>query len=117
MKKFALALYVALLAPIASADCVGTGIYRTCTDNSGNTYDVQRIGNTTFMNGSNPQTNSTWNQTSQTIGNTTFHDGTDANGRTWQGTTQTIGGSVYHEATDSDGNYTSCVTTKYFSDC
>lgn len=86
------------------AACYGSGAYQTCNDNAGNSYNVQRFGNTTQVQGTNAQTGSNWNQTTQTIRNTTFHNGTAADGSSWNGTSQNIGGTTFHRGTDSDGN-------------
>lgn len=89
----------------AQAMCVGTDSFQSCTDNSGNSYTINRFGNTTMMQGSNPN-GSQWNQTSQTYGNTTYHNGTAANGNQWNGTTTNIGNMQMHQGTDSRGrNY------------
>jgi len=57
----------ATVAP-SSATCFGSGSFQTCSDNSGNSYTVQRFENQTNMNGNNAQTNS------MTLRNTTFHN-------------------------------------------
>lgn len=116
MKKLAfatIAISAVLAAPIASAGCVGTGSFQTCTDNSGNSYNVQRIGSTTITHGYNSNTGSNWSQTSNTIGNTTFHNGTSSNGNSWNGTTQNIGDMQIHSGTDSRGNYYNKTCTQY----
>jgi hypothetical protein len=93
-----------LLAGSAQASCFGSGSFQTCTDESGNTYNVQRYGNTTNVQGSNPSTGSSWNQTSQTYGNTTYQSGTASNGNSWNGTTQQIGNTTINSGTDSRGH-------------
>jgi len=98
----ALALTLALAGP-AAATCVGSGRLQICNDDSGNSYTVQRLGNTTYVDGSNPS-GSRWSQESTTIGNTTYHNGTAADGGTWNGTTTRIGNGRYSSGTDSDGN-------------
>lgn len=101
-----LALSLAALAPCAaSAACIGSDSLAYCSDDSGNTYNVRRLGNTTYVDGNNAQTGSTWSQSSQTLGNTTYHQGTAANGNYWNGTTTNLGGTTYHQGTDSRGNY------------
>ena len=57
-----------LLSGSVSADCIGTDNFKTCYDDSGNTYTVQKFGNSTYVNGQNPSTGSSWNQQSQRIG-------------------------------------------------
>lgn len=97
-----LALCFAAATP-ALAACYGSDSFSTCTDNAGNTYNVQRYGNTTNVQGYGAN-GSTWNQTSNTIGNTTYHNGTAADGGNWNGTSTRIGGTTYNSGTDSDGN-------------
>jgi hypothetical protein len=104
MKRLAAAIGLVALSPAAFAGCFGTGSFKTCTDNSGNSYNVQRYGNTTNVQGFNSGTGSSWNQRSTTIGNTTFHNGTSASGNSWNGTTQRIGNTVINSGTDSRGN-------------
>ncbi|WP_255440856.1 hypothetical protein [Caenimonas sedimenti] len=101
-----LAIAAALLTASmgAQASCFGSGSFQTCTDSSGNNYNVQRYGNTTNVQGYNPSAGSNWNQSSQTYGNTTFHNGTAANGISWNGTTQTYGNTQFSNGTDSRGN-------------
>lgn len=105
MKRILAALILSAAAAPSFAACFGTGAYQTCTDDSGNTYNVQRYGNTTNVQGFNPSTGSSWNQNSNTIGNTTYHNGTAADGGSWNGTSTRIGGTTYNSGTDSDGNY------------
>ena len=94
----------------AQAACLGTQAMSTCTDDSGNTYNVQRYGNTTQVQGTNPYTGSTWNQTSQTYGNTTYQNGSAANGNTWNQTIQSMPGMTTYSGSDSRGNnfYKTC---------
>lgn len=110
MKKLAASL-LSILAMSAQAMCVGSGSFQTCTDNSGNTYSVQRFGNTTNVQGYGP--NGTWNQSSQTLGNTTFHNGTAVNGNPWHGTTQSIGNMQFHNGVDSRGRSYNKTCTPY----
>ncbi|WP_404377847.1 hypothetical protein [Vreelandella aquamarina] len=99
---------------LAQSNCYGSDSYQTCYDTqSGNNYNIQRYGNTTSLQGSNPRTGSTWNQNSQTIGNTTYHNGTSASGNTWNGTSTRIGGTTFHQGTDSDGNYYNRTCNQY----
>ncbi|HTH11641.1 MAG TPA: hypothetical protein VMA55_18875 [Acidovorax sp.] len=107
MKKTMFALAFAM-AGFAHANCVGGPGFQTCTDlQSGNTYQVQRFGNTTTINGHNSNTGTSWNQTTQTYGNTTQHRGTASNGQSWNGTTINNGnGFTQQYGTDSNGrNY------------
>lgn len=109
-KHIAIAAILAAASVSAWANCYGSGSFYTCNDSSGNSYNVNRYGNTTQVYGSNANTGSTWNQTSQTIGNTTYERGTAANGNSWNGTTSTYGGVTTHSGTDSNGNsyYKTC---------
>ncbi|BAL24016.1 hypothetical protein [Azoarcus sp. KH32C] len=102
------------LSGSASAACVGTGNYSSCYDaNTGNSYSVQRYGNTTYMQGSNPN-GSTWSQNSTTVGNTTLHTGTAANGNSWSGTSTHIGNTTINSGMDSRGNpYSSTCVNGY----
>ncbi len=110
-------LFASLFALVFSlpshAECYGSGSYKTCYDNSGNTYDVQKIGNSTYLNGRNSNTGSTWSQDSTTIGNTTYQNGRASNGNSWSGTSTTIGNTTYHNGTDSNGNYYNKTCNQY----
>ena len=101
-------LAAALLAASFSshADCFGTDIYRTCYDSrSGNSYTIHQTGSTTYINGHNDRTGSSWSETSQEVGNTTYHNGTAANGRSWHGTSQRVGNTIYDSGVNSRGEY------------
>ena len=92
-----------------SAACLGSGAFQTCYDDSGNSYTVNRLGNSTYTNGYNAQTDSFWNQQSHTYGNTTQHSGT-TNGNNWNMTqTQNSFGQTF-SGTDSSGEsfYKTC---------
>ncbi len=111
MFKSALALALLALSTNLFANCVGSGSFQSCMDSSGNSYTVQRLGNTTLLNGTAANGN-TWSQTSQSMGNTTFHNGTAANGNSWNGTTQSIGNRQFYNGTDSRGrSYSGSCTT------
>jgi hypothetical protein len=103
MKSIFLAIPIVLFAGLAQANCYGTGAFRTCNDASGNSYNVQRYGNSTYMQGSNPSTGSTWSQNSQTYGNTTYIQG-NTNGNSWNQTITTMPGMTMQSGTDSRGN-------------
>ena len=113
MKKLLVALSLVVVSGAASAACYGSGSLKTCDDDNGNSYTVQRIGNSTYLDGHNSQTGSTWSQSSTTIGNTTYHDGTAANGQSWNGTSTRIGDSNFISGTDSQGNSYSKVCNQY----
>lgn len=107
MKRFpslAAMLSLSVLSSMAGATCVGNGSYQTCMDDAGNTYNAQRYGSTTHVQGMNLNTGSMWNQTSTTVGNTTMHQGTSGNGNMWSGTSQHMGGRTFHNGIDSRGN-------------
>jgi hypothetical protein len=91
------------LASPASAECIGTQAFSTCTDDSGNTYDIQRFGNQTFMTGHNSRTGSHWSEDTMTFGNTTFIDGKASNGSNWNETQQRIGNMEFYSGRDSRG--------------
>lgn len=55
MRAFLIAAAIAF-PMAASAACHGTGAFQNCMDNQGNTYSVQRYGNTTQMQGYTPKT-------------------------------------------------------------
>jgi len=64
-----------LISTNVQAACYGSSTFENCYDGSGNTYTVNRFGDTTQMNGFNAQTGSQWSQTSQTYGTMTYHTG------------------------------------------
>lgn len=97
-------LLAAAFATSAEATCIGSGNFQSCTDTSGNNYTVNRLGNTTIMNGSNAYTGSTWSQNSMTTGNSTYTTGTDSDGNGWNMNQQRIGSTTIYSGTDSDGN-------------
>ena len=90
-----LVIFTAVLFPVghAHAACFGTPAFETCNDASGNQYTVNRFGNTTTMQGYNPNTGSQWSQQSNTLGNTTQTYG-QTNGRQWN-ETQTYYGNGF----------------------
>ena len=99
-------IFAALLvaSSTASAECIGSGSLKTCYDDQGNTYDVQRLGDTTYVNGHNSRTGSRWSQESQRVGSSTFTNGRDADGNSWNSTSTRIGNSTITNGIDSDGN-------------
>jgi hypothetical protein len=105
MKRLALSLVLLVGAVCgAHATCIGTNSYYTCSDSSGNTYNVNRIGNTTTVNGYNANTGSSWNQNTYRSGNTSSTYGTAADGSSWNSQTyRTPSGSTTY-GTDSRGN-------------
>lgn len=98
--------------------CTGFGSFKTCTDNNnGNQYQIQKIGNSTFVNGSNYNNGSSWNQQSTKIGNSTIHTGNAANGNYWNITEQNIGGTKHIIGTDSKGNSVNCMVSQFINTC
>ena len=72
--KLALAIVISFGActTAAAQQCYGSSSYRTCTTSDGSTYTTQRIGNSSYTNGYNSQTGSSWNQSTQRIGNSSW---------------------------------------------
>ena len=107
MRYLVSAVFFAVMTSTANAQCFGTEAFQTCTDfQSGNTYQIQRFGNTTQMYGSNPRTGSTWSQTTNKIGNTTYQNGFDSSGNSWNTTRQDFGNGNFNVyGTDSSGNF------------
>ncbi|MEM5449531.1 MULTISPECIES: hypothetical protein [Paraburkholderia] len=90
MKRVALSLIIfgAFTAPAAFAKCWGNDAFQNCVDESGNSYTVQRFGNTSTVNGYQQKLpGEAWEQTGASIGDTTFITGQAADGSTW---TETI---------------------------
>lgn len=106
------ALVVVMHSSTSHALCVGSGSIQNCTDSSGNSYMVNRIENTTYVNGTNANGDS-WNSSSMTIGNTTYQNGQAKDGGSWNQTIQNVGGTRYYNGTDSDGNSFSGACNQY----
>ncbi|SDX99259.1 hypothetical protein [Roseicitreum antarcticum] len=104
MKSLMIAAFaLAALTGTASASCYGTSNVYTCTDSSGNTYNVNRYGGSTSVQGYNSSTGSTWSQNSHSYGNTTNTYGQAANGNSWNSTTNRYGSGSSTYGTDSRG--------------
>ncbi len=99
------------LPTFAAAECYGSGSYYSCYDTSGNTYNVQRYGNTTSVQGYNSQSGSSWSQDSYRSGNMTQTFGRAADGNAWNSTTITSPGMSNTFGTDSNGNSFSTTCT------
>lgn len=97
-----LALYATAIVS-AQAACYGSYSYKTCTDSNGNSYSVQKYGNTTQVNGYNAQTGNSWNQTTNRIGNSSYTTGQDADGNSWTQNSRSVGNTTYQDGYDSDG--------------
>ncbi|MGN4956746.1 hypothetical protein ACTG16_12025 [Aeromonas sp. 23P] len=113
MRITTLTLAALFFSGMATANCVGTGSFKTCYDDNGNNYTVQKFGNSTYVNGHNAKTGSTWNQNSQKVGNSTFTNGHDADGNSWNSTATRVGNSTYINGTDSNGDPFSTTCNEY----
>jgi hypothetical protein len=66
----------------AFANCVGTDTFQTCYDlQSGNSYNTQRLGTSSYTQGMNARTGSNWSMQTHQFGSTTMTTGTDKEGR------------------------------------
>ncbi len=98
-------LFSLFYAELSVANCIGSGSIKTCYDaNTGNSYTVSELGNSTYVTGTNARTGHSWSQTSNHIGNTTYTNGIDAEGKPWNSTTTHIGNTIHQSGFDSDGN-------------
>jgi hypothetical protein len=103
MKSICAAL-LCMTITVANAACFGSGSSYTCNDASGNSYNVNKFGNSTTVNGFNAQTGSSWNQQTYKNGNTSSTYGTAADGSSWNSQTYTTPGGSSTFGTDSRGN-------------
>lgn len=99
-----LSVVALLLTGAVAAECIGSGALQNCWDDSGNSYSVMRFGNSTFVDGRNARTGSSWSQSSQTLGNTTFHSGRAANGNSWNSSDTRVGDYRFINGQDSRGD-------------
>ncbi len=114
MKKILIALLVTVpTLANAGSDCIGTGSYKTCYDDYGNTYDISRYGNTTEVQGRNSRTGARWSQESTTYGNVTEVTGKDKDGNRWNETIIDNGNYIDYSGRDSNGKrfYKTCRKT------
>jgi hypothetical protein len=102
MKRHLVLVSTILLSANVSAQCIGSGAMKSCSDAYGNNYTVNKIGNTTFVNGSNA--NGNWSSTSIKMGNTVMQSGTDIDGNSWNQTIYSQPGGMSVFGTDSDGD-------------
>ena len=102
MRTFVATMLLLTASSIVGATCYGTANNYTCNDASGNSYNVQKYGGMTNMQGYNASTGSNWTQNSQTFGNTTQIQG-QSNGRSWNETIQTMPGMTTYSGTNSHG--------------
>ncbi len=101
----AVSILLSIYSEVSIADCVGSGSIKSCYDlNTGNSYTVSELGNSTYVTGSNARTGNIWSQTSTRLGNTTYTNGIDSEGNPWNSTTTHIGNTVHQSGFDSDGN-------------
>ncbi|WP_210165095.1 hypothetical protein [Pseudorhizobium marinum] len=104
MRKLLTAAIFAISAAQASAMCVGSGALTSCTDTQGNSYTVNRFGNTTITNGHNAGTGSSWSQTDMSVGNSVYTNG-NTNGNSWNMQRHHHGsGLSTYSGTDSRGD-------------
>lgn len=115
----ALAFLISPMALVAQpAGCYGSSSNYTCSDSSsGNTYDVQKYGNSTYMQGRNAGNGSNWSQTTSTYGNSTYHSGRSADGNSWNINETRSGNTTYYSGYDSSGNSVNCSVGKYHNTC
>ena len=99
-----LLLLLAAASFSAHANCVGSGSFQTCTDSSGNSYTVNRLGNSTYVQGNNSSTGSSWSQETHRTGNSSYTTGRDADGNSWNANTIRTPGGSYTTGRDSNGN-------------
>ena len=102
MKSYLAFAVLVTLSASASAQCVGTGSFKTCFDSSGNSYIVNQTNGTTFVSGSNQ--NGTWSSSSTKIGSSVFQSGTSINGGSWNQNIYSYPGGSSVFGTDSDGD-------------
>lgn len=104
--KTAIFIVSLLLGASAYADCtkttIGSTTFANCDD--GNSYTTQRFGGSSFTNGRNSTTGSTWSQQKTSVGNMHFYNGRDSNGDSWSGTGYNIGNTYFYNGRDSEGN-------------
>src|SRR3954452_25358597 len=87
---FAAAIAAIFAVNVASAACYGTDTFQNCDDSSGDSYTINRFGDTTIMSGGNAQTGSSWSQNSTTLGDTTFHNDRASGGNSWNSPDQRL---------------------------
>jgi hypothetical protein len=90
---YAAAMMSILPVNAANAACYGTDTLQNCDGSSGNSYTINRFGDTTIMTGGTAQTGSSWSQNSTTLGDTTFHNDRASSGNSWNSTDQRLGDS------------------------
>ena len=111
MKRYLAVVVASMLSANVSAQCIGYGAMKSCSDSYGNNYTVNKMGNTTFVNGSNSR--GTWSSTSIKMGNTVLQNGTDIDGNSWNQTIYSQPGSMSVFGTDSDGGSVGTVCDEF----
>lgn len=112
MKK-TIAFTIALLATSQSyAQCIGSGEFQTCIDVfAGTRTEIQRIGSTSFIEGSNPSTGETWSGTEQDLGNIQLRSGRTGDGRAYNSTTHDMGSIQMIRSFIVGGETINCMVT------
>ena len=103
MKKLFIAAVLAATPFAAEAACIGSGNLRSCFDSYGNSYTVTRLGNSTYMNGTNAYGDS-WSQNSHRFVNSTITSGVDVDGNSWNMQQHSLSGFSTYSGTDSNSN-------------
>lgn len=75
MRTFIATLLLLTASTVAGAACFGSANNYTCNDSSGNSYNVQKYGNMTNMQGYNASTGSNCTQNSQKYAMTAYIHG------------------------------------------
>lgn len=103
--RIILVLLLLSVSTAATAQCIGTDSMSSCTDDSGNTYDVTRYGNTTHVEG-RARNGGSWSQDTTHIGNQTNTTGRASNGNTWDETRTEYGNGNYSvSGKNANGEY------------
>ena len=100
---FAAAIVTIFAVNVASAACYGTDTFENCDNSSGNSYTINRFGDTTMMIGGSVQTGNSWSQDLATLGDTTFHNDHTNNGNSWDSADQRLENSR-HDRQGSSSN-------------
>ena len=104
---FAAAIVTIFAVNVASAACYGTDTFENCDNSSGNSYTINRFGDTTIMTEDNAQTGSSRSQNSTTLGDTTFHNDRASSDNSWNATDQRLEDSRHIFSRDRQGNSSS----------
>lgn len=116
-----LAMLITCFNVQAANNCFGTDNMYTCTDpQTGNTYNVNKFGNTTQVQANNSRTGASWSQSTQNYGGQSNTTGRDKDGNVWQHNTNQVGNTQHYNGNNSNGGYyngscnpyTGCQTNK-----